>query len=117
MARQLRPQTRARGNRARSNLFEIILNRAGSPCVEVGASGLTIDKRVRYQAVRKSLLKSGSVFEPPPSFVNSLLLFAAATALSVLTRDSAQEPETDQPLGTSQSRREPLSVQLKRAQE
>jgi membrane protein len=63
------------------------------------------------------LLKSASVVEPPSSFVNSLLLVAGAAALSVLTRDSVQEPETDQPLGTPQSRREPLSVQLERGQE
>jgi len=54
--------------------------------------------------VGTSLRKSGSPFDPPFSFVNSVMLITAAAVLGVLTREAAKEPETELPFGASQSR-------------
>jgi hypothetical protein len=60
--------------------------------------------------------KSGPAAEPPP-LVNSVLIWAAAAAFAVLTRDPPKNTAPDAPFGHSQNRREPLSIQLERARE
>jgi membrane protein len=65
------------------------------------------------------LNRSGSPVGPaePPSLAKSVLLVVAAATVAMLVREPPRRASTDQPFGRLQSRREPLSVQLRRAQE
>jgi membrane protein len=60
--------------------------------------------------------KSGSPVDPP-ALLNSVFIIAAAAALAVLTRDPPKRGVPNKTFGHSQSRREPLSIQLERAWE
>jgi membrane protein len=60
--------------------------------------------------------KSASPNEQPSLF-SSVLIAAVAAGLAVLIRDPPKRVASDKPFGRSQSRREPLSIQLERALE